>query len=111
MLNTDQLGVYTPIGKSWKRHDVVNHSIKEYARKNPDGSVAHVNTCESFFSLLKRGLVGTFHAVSKEHLHRYCAEFQFRWNSRNVNDGDRVALAIKSAIGKRLFYNDAVCRA
>ncbi len=111
MLNTDQCNMYVPIGKSWKRHDVVNHSIKEYARKNPDGSVAHVNTCESFFSLLKRGLIGTFHAVSKEHLHRYCDEFSFRWNNRKINDGDRVALAIKSAIGKRLLYDDAVCRA
>jgi transposase-like protein len=90
------------------KHVVVNHTRKEYARHNRDGTVAHVNTCESFFSLLKRGLMGTFHCVSKEHLHRYCDEFAFRWNTRTLNDGDRVVAAIKGADGKRLLYSDAV---
>jgi hypothetical protein len=89
------------------KHYAVNHSRKEYARRNLDGSVAHVNNCESFFSLLKRGLMGTFHCVSKEHLHRYCDEFAFRWNTRQLNDGDRLMAAIKNGEGKRLIYAEA----
>ncbi len=64
----------------------------------------HVNTAESFFALLKRGLVGTFHAVSKRHLHRYVNEFAFRWNHRRVEDGERTVAAIRGAVGKRLMY-------
>lgn len=63
-----------------------------------------MTTVEGFFSLLKRGLYGTFHAVSRKHLHRYVSEFQFRYNARNINDGERTALAIQSAVGKRLVY-------
>ena len=85
VINTDQAGVYIGLNKEFKRHDVVNHSEYEYARKGQDGSVAHVNTAESFFSLIKRGIVGSFHHVSREHLHRYATEFQFRWNNRSVN--------------------------
>jgi transposase-like protein len=112
-VNTDQHHVYG--GVLWPivnryggKHYVVNHSEGEYARINPDGTVAHVNNCESFFSLLKRGLVGTFHCVSKEHLHRYCDEFAFRWNTRQLNDGDRLVAAVKNSEGKRLLYADAV---
>lgn len=89
-------------------HHVVNHATREYARKAIDGTIAHVNHCESFFSLLKRGLHGTFHCVSKEHLHRYCDEFSFRWNTRRLNDGERLVTAVKQAEGKRLLYSDAV---
>jgi hypothetical protein len=56
VINIDQAGVYKRLKNQFKRHDVVNHSIDEYARDNDDGSVAHVNTAESFFSLLKRGV-------------------------------------------------------
>jgi transposase-like protein len=112
VVNTDQHLVYPsivyPIVKHYGgRHYVVNHGQREYARITPDGTVAHVNTCESFFSLLKRGLVGTFHAVSREHLHRYCDEFSFRWNTRKLNDGERTALCIEGAAGKRLAYYGA----
>jgi len=77
----------------------VRHAVREYARGN-----VHVNTAESFFALLKRGLVGTFHAVSKRHLHRYVNEFAFRWNHRRVEDGERTVAAIRGAVGKRLTY-------
>ena len=112
VVNTDQARMYKsvlyPIVKfSDGKHHAVNHSRKEYARLNLDGSVAHVNHCESFFSLLKRGLMGTFHCVSKEHLHRYCDEFAFRWNTRQLNDGDRLVAAIKNGEGKRLVYAEA----
>jgi transposase-like protein len=109
--NTDSFSMYHSL--LWPiysvgdgRHHEVNHRAGEHCRLNADGSLAHVNTAESFFSLLKRGLVGTFHAVSKEHLHRYCNEFAFRWNTRKLSDGKRVTEAIKSADGKRLIYSE-----
>jgi len=112
VVNTDQSSIYHtilyPIIK-WPggAHQIVNHSKREYARHNLDGTVSHVNHAESFFSLLKRGLMGTFHCVSKEHLHRYCDEFSFRWNTRTLNDGERIVAAIKSSVGKRLVYAEA----
>lgn len=108
VINTDQAGVYIGLQKEFKRHDVVNHSAYEYSRKNADGSVAHVNTCESFFSLLKRGIVGSFHHVSREHLHRYADEFTFRWNNRGIDDGQRMEVAIEQTVGKRLTYKQCV---
>lgn len=90
----------------YKHHTVV-HSKKEYARKLPDGRVTHVNTLESSFGLLKRGLYGTFHSVSKKHLHRYVAEFDFRWNSRKKTDGERTVAAVRGTKGKRLMLKAA----
>ena len=58
----------------------------------------------SFFALLKRGVIGTFHNVSRKHLHRYVAEFEFRWNTRQMDDGARVVRAIQGSEGKRLRY-------
>jgi hypothetical protein len=69
-----------------------------------DGTVSHINTCESFFSLIKRGVYGAFHHVSKEHLHRYCDEFSFRWNTRKLTDGERMETALGMMEGKRLTY-------
>jgi transposase-like protein len=97
---TDEFKGYMGVGRDFRGgHSVVNHGVKEYAR----GDI-HTNTAESSFSLLKRGLNGIYHAVSKEHLHRYVSEFDFRWNTRRLNDGQRTALAIRSANGKRLRY-------
>lgn len=99
-IHTDELSSYKGIGKHFKGgHQTVCHSLREYARNG-----VHVNTAESFFALLKRGLVGTFHAVSKRHLHRYVNEFAFRWNYRYCNDGERTLQAIRDAVGKRLMY-------
>lgn len=115
IVNTDQSVMYPsvlwPIIKhEGGRHDVVNHAKKEYARHNVDGTISHINCCESFFSLLKRGLMGTFHAVSKEHLHRYANEFAFRWDTRKLNDGQRVVAAIQRGESKRLTYENYVAR-
>jgi hypothetical protein len=99
---TDSLNPYTVVQQQLQfegGHDTVNHTRGEYVR----GDI-HSNTVEGFFSLLKRGIIGTFHAVSKQHLHRYVDEFAFRYNTRKNNDGERVVLAIKSADGKRLMY-------
>jgi len=67
---------------------------------------AHTNTAESVFSLLKRGVYGVYHNVSKQHLHRYLAEFDFRWNTRGVEDGERTRRAIRGGEGKRLMYRE-----
>lgn len=82
-------------------HKAVKHSAKEYARKEGDFTV-HTNTVESKFSLLKRGLVGTFHNVSRKHLPLYLAEFDHRYNHRKTTDGERTVAALKLAEGKRL---------
>jgi transposase-like protein len=107
-VNTDEFPTYEPLFKDWARHDTVNHNEKEYARHNADGTVSHTNTAESFFSLLKRGVYGAFHHVSKEHLPKYCEEFSFRWNHRKVSDGQRMVEAVKMVEGKRLTYRQVV---
>jgi transposase-like protein len=99
-INTDDLNLYQGIGSEFAGgHQTVNHSEGEYAR----GDVC-TNTAESFFALLKRGVHGTFHHISKKHLSRYCDEFSFRWDERKVTDGKRAVAAIKGAEGKRLAY-------
>lgn len=80
------------------------YAAKEYSRREADGTHVTTNTVEGFFSLLKRGVYGSFHHVSKRHLHRYLSEFDFRYNARDVDDGERRQLAIKGVIGKRLTY-------
>jgi transposase-like protein len=103
-IQTDELNCYAGIGQEFAGgHQTVNHSQGEYAR----GEV-NTNTAESFFALLKRGVHGTFHHISKTHLPRYCDEFSFRWDERNVTDGERTVEAIKGAAGKRLVYREAV---
>ena len=102
-IHTDELNLYKGIGTEFDGgHQTVNHSQGEYAR----GAV-NTNTAESFFALLKRGVHGTFHHISKTHLPRYCDEFSFRWDQRKVNDGQRTVKAIRGAEGKRLVYKTA----
>jgi hypothetical protein len=100
---TDESAVYKRAGKQFAGHGSVNHSIEEYVR----GKFWHTNTVENYFSILKRGIVGTYHHVSATHLKRYLGEFDFRYNERaglGVDDATRAALAIKGAEGKRLTY-------
>ncbi len=100
---TDEFPSYKGIGKHFEGgHKVVRHSVGEYAL----GDV-NTNTAESYFALLKRGIVGSFHKVSKEHLHRYCSEFDFRWNHRDISDGERMVTALSMINGKRLTYRDS----
>ncbi len=97
---TDEWAGYRGIGKDFSGgHHTVRHNLKEYAR----GDVT-TNTVESYFALLKRGIHGAFHHVSKVHLHRYCDEFAFRWNYRKTDDGERTEAAIRGSEGKRLMY-------
>jgi transposase-like protein len=104
-VNTDEHVAYKVALKNQKRHDRVNHSKYEYARHNPDGTVSHVNTCESFFSLLKRGVFGAWHCVSREHLPKYASEFEYRWNTRHDSDGQRMVNFVPMIEGKRLYYH------
>jgi len=100
-LMTDELNPYRKIGQEFAGHDTVTHSRHEYVRGN-----VSTNTVEGFFALLKRGLVGSFHSVSRKHLHRYVSEFTFRYNQRHVDDGARTVAAIQAAEGKRLTYRE-----
>ncbi len=99
-LMTDESGVYPKIGGEFKGHGTVNHSRGEYVR----GHFWSTNTVESYFAILKRGIMGSFHNVSEAHLHRYLAEFDFRYNHRDVTDGERADALLKGAKGKRLMY-------
>ena len=86
-------------------HETVKHGSKEYVRPGTD---IHSNSIEGVFSLIQRGIMGTFHSVSKKHLPNYLNEFQFRWNTRKMDDGERVSRVVKSLIGKRLEYRQSV---
>jgi hypothetical protein len=100
--------MYRKIGREFEGgHLAVNHAIDEYARPS-DG--AHVNNCESGHALLKRGIIGSFHHVSREHLQRYLNEFDFRWNARALTDTERRDAAVKGAEGKRLMYREPVAK-
>jgi len=97
---TDEFTAYKGIGEEYEGgHDAVCHATKEYVR----GDV-HTNTAESSHALVKRGIVGIYHNVSREYLHRYLWQFDFMWNHRKLNDGERTILAVKAAEGKRLMY-------
>lgn len=101
-LMTDGEGQYRLIGPMFKSNEVVNHGIGEYVRGD-----AHTNTIEGYFSILKRGIIGTYHHVSSRHLKRYLAEFDFRYDQREalgVTDAERMARAIPGIVGKRLTY-------
>ena len=95
---------YIGIGKEYAGgHETVKHSAGEYVRGD-----AYTNSVESSFGILKKVINGIYHSVSKKHLHRYLAEFEFRHNHRGLCDGERVVAAIEAADGKRLRYRDPV---
>src|SRR4051794_19878452 len=102
-LMTDESGAYKVVGREFAGHGSVNHSIEEYVR----GSFWHTNTVEGYFSILKRGIVGTYHHVSQQHLKRYLAEFDYRYNERvslGVSDSERMRKSVQGIVGKRLTY-------
>lgn len=109
-INTDESRLYGFAKKDFFGHDVVNHSKDEYSRVEPDGRLSSTNTVEGYFSILKRGVYGTFHHVGKGHLHRYLCEFDFRYNSREVTDGERALQALRGFRGKRLAYRTRIAR-
>ncbi len=105
-LITDELSAYRRPGAALAGgHEFVAHGTGEYVRKGTD---VHSNTIEGVFSLIKRGVMGTFHSVSRKHIPNYLNEFEFRWNTRKLDDGQRVARAIRAVDGKRLEYRESV---
>jgi transposase-like protein len=101
-LMTDESAPAKMMGKMFGNHQSINHAIGEYVRGE-----AHTNTIEGYFSILKRGVIGTYHSISQQHLKRYLAEFDFRYNEREglgVTDKQRTAKALKGIVGKRLTY-------
>jgi transposase-like protein len=101
-LMTDSHRAYPKIGENFAAHSMVNHTIDEYVR----GDVS-TNTVESYFAILKRGVVGTFHHVSSQHLKRYVGEFDYRYNTRvalGYTDFDRFTASVPGIVGKRLTY-------
>jgi hypothetical protein len=101
-LMTDESHLYTGAHKYFDSHETVHHTSKEYVR----GDVT-TNTVESYFSVFKRGMRGTYQHCAEKHLHRYLAEFDFRHNNRialGVNDGERAEQLAKGIVGKRLTY-------
>lgn len=99
---TDEFPSYRGLGTEFAAHGSVKHGQKEYVR-----GIIHVNFAESYFSLLKRGIVGTFHHVSERHMQRYLDEFDFRWNTKKSSDGERAQAALSGIEGKRLMYRDS----
>jgi transposase-like protein len=102
-LMTDDSPIYPRIGREFTGHGAVNHSADEYVR----GAFWYTNTVESYFALLKRGIMGSFHNISEAHLFRYLAEFDFRHNTRAMSDAERGDALLKGAQGKRLMYRQA----
>ncbi len=99
---TDEAGQYVHLGKTFAEHGVVQHNKGEWRR----GEV-HTNTLEGYFSIFKRGMKGIYQHCAKRHLHRYLAEFDFRYNNRvalGVDDSERAGLALMGVKGKRLTY-------
>ena len=103
-LHTDDALANLSVGKDFAEHRTVAHTLGEYVSK--DGE-AHTQTVESFFAIIKRGITGSFHSVSEQHLQRYVDEFAFRWNTRSalgIEDTERASLIVKAGVGKRLTY-------
>ncbi len=104
-LHTDESRLYPKVGVNFAAHETVNHSRKEYAR----GDV-NTNTAEGYFSIFKRGMRGVYQHCSEKHLHRYLAEFDFRYNHSEAlgfDDMTRTIAAVKAGEGKRLTYHQA----
>lgn len=106
ILYTDESRLYTVTGTEYAKHDTVKHSAKEYARREGD-EVIHTNTIENVFSVFKRGMIGVYQHCGEAHLHRYLAEFDFRYNRRTalkVSDAERAEDLLRMARDKRLTY-------
>lgn len=101
-LHTDESRLYTEIGRSFAKHETVKHSAKEYVRDD-----VHTNSAEGYFSIFKRGMRGIYQHCAEKNLHRYLAEYDFRYNHRmrlGYSDMGRAMIAVKGSEGKRLTY-------
>jgi len=103
---TDEWPSYRSIGKDFASHDAVNHARDEYVRREGDNLIS-TNTVEGFYSIFKRGMKGVYQHCEEKHLHRYLAEFDFRYSNRvrlGINDVARADRALQGVVGKRLTY-------
>jgi transposase-like protein len=107
---TDEAKSYYDVGKEFAGHDTVNHGREEYVRYTADPNyVITTNTVEGFYSIFKRGMKGVYQHCSEKHLHRYLAEFDFRYSTRTrlgIDDVARTTRALKGVVGKRLTYRN-----
>ena len=105
---TDEAKYYTKIGARFASHHSVDHSRGEYAyTDHASGMRVHSNTAEGYFSIFKRGMIGIYQHCSENHLHRYLAEFDFRYSNRiklGIDDVERTERAVKGIVGKQLTY-------
>jgi transposase-like protein len=105
---TDEAGQYVNLRDDFAEHGVVRHGAGEYV--DQDDETIHTNTVEGYFSVFKRGMKGVYQHCTKKHLHRYLAEFDFRYNHRSalgVEDAERANRALQGIVGKRLTYRRA----
>jgi transposase-like protein len=105
-LQTDESNLYVSVGQEFASHETVKHTANEYVRYE-DGYTVHTNTVENVFSVFKRGMKGIYQHCGEAHLHRYLAEFDFRYNRRSalgVSDAERVSAIMENIEGKRLTY-------
>jgi len=98
-LMSDDARWYWNIGREFASHGTTIHALRQFAVGD-----RHSNTAENFFSIFKRGVIGTYHHLSEAHMHRYCYEFDFRYNTREATDFERSDEALKGIVGKRLTY-------
>lgn len=106
-LMTDSAALYKKRLGGFASHDRVDHKAKEYVREEEGKPLIHSNTVENYFSVFKRGMRGTYQHCKEKHLHRYLAEFDFRYNNRvalGVDDETRAMKMVKGAQGRRLTY-------
>lgn len=102
---TDEAGQYRHLSRTFAAHDFTRHGASEYV--NLEDRTIHTNTIEGYFSIFKRWMKGVYQHCGKKHLHRYAAEFEFRYNHRVANgfeDTERADRALRGIVGKRLLY-------
>ncbi len=111
-LMTDEARRYEAIGKGFASHGVVDHSRKEYGYTDREtGAKVNTNTVEGYYSIFKRGMKGVYQHCSEKHLHRYLAEFDFRYSNRSalgIEDRERADILASGIVGKRLTYKRPV---
>lgn len=103
-LHTDENNIYKKLGAEYGDHKTVKHTAGEYVKNG-----VHVNSCENYFSIFKRGMKGVYQHCNERHLQRYLTEFDFRFNTREETDSERSDMALKGALGKRLTYRQSAC--
>jgi len=107
---TDEAPHYRGLGGEYLSHDAVNHARKEYVRYSGEDAIT-TNTVEGYYSIFKRGMKGVYQHCKEKHLHRYLAEFDFRYSNRarlGVVDNQRTTKALQGIVGKRLTYKPSV---